>query len=314
MEIQMELTKRGIPFEIRSGIRFFEEAHIKDVLAHLKIFHNPKDEISWSRILKMLEKVGPRTAEKIFKQIDQAPKPIEAIFADSLLKLLPRGGEQGFKTLQRLMLKLTEQQDNPAEMIKTITESDYENYLKNKYPNFRERLEDLAQLGDYSVQFKSLEELLSALALVSGIEAETVVEGEVVEKEACVLSTIHQAKGLEWQTVFTVWLADGRFPSYLSFGKEEEMEEERRLFYVAVTRAKDELYLTYPMIHSGYEGQVILKTSRYLEELPDHMLDKWDVEEDSGVEEIDLNNYNHSQVREKSDFEAISLSDLDFMK
>ena len=103
-----------------------------------------------------------------------------------------------------------EQADYPAEMIKTIVESDYEEYLKNQYQNYQERMEDLEQLGSYSVQFKSLEELLSALALVSGIEAETVVEGEEGDKEACVLSTVHQAKGLEWKVVFVVWLAVSR--------------------------------------------------------------------------------------------------------
>lgn len=325
MEIQMELTKRGIPFEIRSGIRFFEEAHIKDVLAHIKVFHNPYDEISWQRILKLLDRIGPRTAEKIFTRLTQSLKPLEEILSDKIQELVPRGGERTFKQFQTLMRKLDEQKDQPAEMIKTVTESGYEDYLKNQYPNWRERLEDLEQLGSYSIQFKDLEELLSSLALVSGIEAETVVEGGESDKEACVLSTVHQAKGLEWKIVFVVWLADGRFPSYLSFGKEEEMEEERRLFYVAVTRAKDELYLSYPLIYSGYDGEVLMKTSRYLEELPESLFDKWEVEEsfDSpsaalGVaqdEEIDISDYDHKEIKNrKDDFEAISLNDLDFMK
>jgi len=313
MEIQMELTKRGIPFEIRSGIRFFEEAHIKDVLAHLKVFHNPRDEISWSRILKLLERIGPRTAEKIFQQLNQSVRPLEEALSESVLKLIPRGGERAFKQFQARLKRLGEQSDHPAEMIKTITESGYDEYLKSQYPNWRERLEDLEQLGSYSVQFKSLEELLSALALVSGIEAETVVEGEDGDKEACVLSTIHQAKGLEWKTVFVVWLADGRFPSYLSFGKEEEMEEERRLFYVAVTRAKDDLYLSYPMIYSGYDGQVLMKVSRYLEELPDDLFERWEIEEEPAEDEIDLSDYHHTRVRD-DDFEAIDIKDLDFMK
>jgi len=315
MEIQMELTKRGIPFEIRSGIRFFEEAHIKDVLAHLKIFHNPYDEISWARVLKLLERVGPRTAEKIFQRLTQSLKPVEEIFSESIAKLIPRGGERAFRDFQARLKKLSEQTDQPAEMIKTITESSYEDYLKNQYPNWQERMEDLEQLGSYSIQFKDLEELLSALALVSGIEAETVVEGQEGDKEACVLSTVHQAKGLEWKAVFVVWLADGRFPSYLSFGKDEEMEEERRLFYVAVTRAKDELYLSYPLIYSGYDGQVLMKTSRYLEELPDSLFDKWEVEEERAADEINLGEYKQVEINDKDDgFEAISLNDLDFMK
>ena len=323
MEIQMELTKRGIPFEIRSGLRFFEEAHIKDVLAHLKVFHNPRVEISWSRILKLLEKIGPRTAEKIFNQINQSDKPLEAIVSEAIVKLIPRGGERAFKSFQGLFKELSQEVDQPAEMIKSIMHSNYEDHLKEKYPNYHERLEDLEQLGSYSIQFKDLEELLSSLALVSGIESETVVEGEDGDKEACVLTTVHQAKGLEWKVVFVVWLADGRFPSYLSFGKDEEMEEERRLFYVAVTRARDELYLSYPIIYSGYDGEVIMKPSRYVEEVPEDLFDKWEVEEsfDSSAsgglaqdKETDLTDYHHVKVKEKDSFEAINIADLDFMK
>jgi len=208
-------------------------------------------------------------------------------------------------------------------MIKIVSESSYSEYLQTKYPNYRDRLEDLEQLGGYSVQYKDLEELLSSLALVSGMESETIVEGEVVDKDACVLSTIHQAKGLEWKVVFVVWLADGRFPSYLSFGKDEEMEEELRLFYVAVTRAKDELYLSYPLIYSGYDGQVLLKKSRYLEDVPAFLFDKWEIEESSSAkasedeseDEINLSDYHEVKVKDRDDgFEAISLNDLEFMK
>ena len=315
MEIQMELTKRGIPFEVRSGLRFFEEAHIKDVLAHLKVFHNPYDAIAWARVLKLLERIGSRTAEKIFQKITQSLKPLEDILSDEIISLVPRGGERAFRLFQERLRKLSERVDKPAEMIKTITESSYEDYLKTRYPNYRERLEDLEQLGSYATQFKDLEELLSALALVSGLESETVVGGEETESEACILTTVHQAKGLEWKVVFVVWLADGRFPSYLSFGKEEEMEEERRLFYVAVTRAKDELYLSYPLICSGYEGQVLMKTSRYLEEVPEELFDKWEVEEEQAERETDLTGFHETKINSRDDdFEAISINDLDFMK
>lgn len=318
MEIQMELTKRGIPFEVRSGLRFFEEAHIKDVLAHLKVFHNPYDEVSWHRILKLLDKVGPRTAEKIFTQLMQSSDPLAEILSDNILKSVQKAGERGFKNFQGLMKLLTKAKDSPADMIRIISESNYQEYLKGQYNNFRERLEDLEQLGSYAVQYKDLEELLSNLALVSGIESETVVKGEEGDDEACILTTVHQSKGLEWKAVFLVWLADGRFPSHLSFAKEEEMEEERRLFYVAVTRAKDELHLIYPLIYSGYDGEVLMKVSRYIEELPEAIYDRWEVErDDSDTEvEIDLDDYDHHHIHNSrnDDFEAIDLKDLDFMK
>jgi DNA helicase-2/ATP-dependent DNA helicase PcrA len=150
------------------------------------------------------------------------------------------------------------------------------------------------------------------------METETIVEGSEGDNEAAVLSTIHQAKGLEWKAVFIVWLADGRFPSYLSFNKEDEMEEERRLFYVAVTRAKDELYLTYPIVYSGYEGEVIMKTSRFLEELPSWTHDKWDVIPGGGLDElgndseesIDLSQYREIKVKSRDSFEAIDINQL----
>lgn len=327
MEIQLELTKRGIPFEIRSGIRFFEEAHIKDVIAYLKVFHNPQDEIAWGRILKLLPKVGPRTAEKIFQKISSAADVMAEITLDKILPLVPGGGERVFRRFQSLLLTLQEKINQPAEMIKIIIESDYAEHLKAQYPNYRERREDLQQLGSYSTQFASVEEMLSSLALASGIESETIVEAGEKEKEACVLSTVHQAKGLEWKIVFVVWLADGRFPSYLSFDKDEEMEEERRLFYVAVTRAKDELYLTYPIIYSGYDGEVIMKISRFLEELPSWAYQKWEVGRETGIgvgagiggiglgrgmreeEAVDLSEYREIKVKGAA-FEAIDIKDL----
>jgi len=315
MEVQMELTKRGIPFEIRSGLRFFEEAHIKDVIAYLRVFHNPNDEISWGRILKLLPKIGPKTAEKVFQFLCQAGDPREAVIEEGVLKIIPGGGERMFKQFQALMAQLKEKIGKPAEMIKAVSESNYADYLKEQYPNYRERLEDLEQLGSYSTQYKSLEELLSSLALASGIESETIVGGKDQEQakdgEACVLTTIHQAKGLEWKIVFVVWLADGRFPSYLSFNKEEEMEEERRLFYVAVTRAKDELYLLYPIIYSGYDGEVLMKVSRYLEELPSWAVEKWEIEEDNEEDlPVDLSQYHEVKIKGKDDFEAIDINEL----
>ncbi|MFA6430782.1 MAG: ATP-dependent helicase [Candidatus Margulisiibacteriota bacterium] len=321
MEVQMELTKRGIPFEIRSGIKFFEEAHIKDILAYLKVFHNKRDEIAWGRILKIIPKVGPKTAEKIIRQIKAAEDPIKEITSDKIVDKVPSGGERSFKRLQALLLGMLEKINSPSEMIKLACQSEYADYLKAQYPNFKERLEDLEQLGSYSTQYKDLEELLSSLALVSGLEAERVEGENGKEKEACVLTTIHQAKGLEWKAVFVVWLAEGKFPSYLSFKKEEELEEERRLFYVAVTRAKDELYLTYPIVYSSYEGEILMTPSRYLEELPSFLFEKWDVKEsfdpadNSGpvYEEeapTDISQFREVKLSGRDSFEAIDIKDL----
>ena len=100
-----------------------------------------------------------------------------------------------------------------------------------------------------------------------------------------ILTTVHQAKGLEWKVVFVIWLAEGRFPSYLSFGSDKEIEEERRLFYVAVTRSKDQLYLAYPVTYQSREGMIVLKASRFIKEISDHRYEKWLIEEESSLEE-----------------------------
>jgi DNA helicase-2/ATP-dependent DNA helicase PcrA len=272
MELQMEFTRRGIPFEIRSGLRFFEEAHIKDVLAHLKVFHNPYEELAWRRILKLIPKVGVKTSEKVWENISKTKEPLESISGKDIFSVLPKGAEGKFKEFVGTIKLLKKELGAPAEMIKTIIKRGYSDHLKAEYPNYVNRLEDLNQLASYALQYDSLEKFLSELALVGGIVAEDIVASGNGDNEACVLSTVHQAKGLEWSRVFIIWLADGRFPSYLTFGNKAQEEEERRLFYVAVTRTKDELYLIYPLTYSGFDGEVLMKASRFLEEIPDYAM------------------------------------------
>lgn len=288
MELQMELTRRGIPFEVRSGLRFFEEAHIKDVLSHLKVFHNPYDELAWRRILKLIPQVGIKTAEKIWQYISKTKEPLKAISTKDALPIVPKGAERKFKEFAGTLKILEDELNSPAEMIKTVVERGYSEYLKAEYPNYVNRIEDLDQLANYALQYDSLEKLLSDLALVGGMVAEDIVEAGVPDKEACVLSTVHQAKGLEWSRVFIIWLAEGRFPSYLSFGEHGAEEEERRLFYVAVTRTKDELYLSYPLTYSGFDGEVLMKASRFVEEIPEERYEEWTVEGESPLGEIQL--------------------------
>ncbi|MCX5726471.1 MAG: ATP-dependent helicase [Candidatus Saganbacteria bacterium] len=288
MELQMEFTRRGIPFEIRSGLRFFEEAHIKDVLAHLKVFHNPYEELAWRRILKLIPKVGVKTSEKVWENISKTKEPLESISGKDIFSVLPKGAEAKFKEFVGTIKLLKKELGAPAEMIKTIIKRGYSDHLKAEYPNYVNRLEDLNQLASYALQYDSLEKFLSELALVGGIVAEDIVAAGNGDNEACVLSTVHQAKGLEWSRVFIIWLADGRFPSYLTFGNKAQEEEERRLFYVAVTRTKDELYLIYPLTYSGFDGEVLMKASRFLDEIPEDKYEEWTVEGESPFREINL--------------------------
>jgi DNA helicase-2/ATP-dependent DNA helicase PcrA len=153
----------------------------------------------------------------------------------------------------------------------------YEEYLHAKYPDYVERIEDIKQIGNYASQYKSTGSFLSELALLGTVESETIVFGGE-EDEKVVLSSVHQAKGLEWDVVFIIWLADGYFPSSRSLKSLEGEEEERRLFYVAVTRAKDELYLCYPIMNEkAYMESYIMKPSRFLKELKEDCYERWEV-------------------------------------
>ena len=278
MELQMELTRRDIPFEIRSGLRFFEQAHIKDVVAFLRVMVNPNDEISWKRILKMFPRIGKKTADHIYEYLKTFPDPVHLFITKEI-------GEQ-FKSIQpdnveRLSLLFGEleglaRHDAPSEMISAVLAHGYMEYLKYTYPNHENRLEDINQLMNFSTGYDSLVNFLSELSLMSGITGEEVVGG-AGEDERVILTTIHQAKGLEWKAVFVVWCAEGRFPNPKAV-EEGGVEEERRLFYVAATRAMDQLYLCYPlMIFDRQIGSVILRPSRFIAELKSSHYEEWQV-------------------------------------
>ncbi|UCD84280.1 MAG: ATP-dependent helicase [Deltaproteobacteria bacterium] len=280
MELQMELTRRGIPFEVRSGLRFFEQAHIKDVTAYLRIVHNPNDELSWKRVVKLCPRIGNRTADKIWGYISSRENGLKAARNKELLSQLPRGAEEGWKRFMSLLknLQTPEILKFPGQMIQVVLEEGYHEYLQNIYPNYQARLEDLNQLSDFAVQYDSLESFLSELALLSSVTGEDVVGGE--DDEMVALSSVHQAKGLEWKVVLIIWLSEGRFPAAKALNDPEGEEEERRLFYVAATRAKDELYLCYPMmLPEGRYQSILLRPSRFIQELSETTYEQWQIDE-----------------------------------
>jgi DNA helicase II / ATP-dependent DNA helicase PcrA len=288
LELQLELVRRDIPYVIRSGVRFFEQAHIKDVISYLRLIVNPHDELAWKRVLKLIPKVGNATANRIWERIAFAAEPL-ALVRRADFDARPRSTE-GWADFVRLIEQLIspENVDRPAAQVALILSSGYEEHLQNTYENADLRAEDLRQLSNYAARFDSTEEFLSELALVNterfgapqGTTAEDVVMGGD-EDEKLVLSSVHQAKGLEWREVFLIWAADGKFPSARSLRDAESEEEERRLFYVAVTRAKDELYLCYPLVVTDWSRQtVIQKPSRFITEVPRELCEIWSVEED----------------------------------
>ncbi len=326
IELQLELTKRNIPYRVQSGVRFFEQAHIKDVVSYLKIIVNPRDELAWKRILKMIPSVGNATANRIFEFVsgrvsssgfrvqgevqtggnatarkraggelqtlgfeerDSDGSFTEHLFTDMPI---PRAKKAWAKFVELLEnLTSDDNRNNPSKQIELILSSGYEEHLNATYENADARLEDLQGLATYAGKSDSTEDFLSELALISterfaeptAVAGEDVVQGGE-EDELLTLTSVHQAKGLEWNAVFLIWAAEGKFPSPRSLKELDSEEEERRLWYVAITRAKDELYLTYPLMIVDYKRQtVIQKPSRFITECPPALFEIWNLEEEA---------------------------------
>ncbi len=271
MELQMELTRRRLPFEVRSGLRFFEQAHIKDIVSYLKVLVNPQDEAAWKRILQLLPGIGIKTSQKIFSRIQATPDPLEACLEEQMQAIVPKGARPHWGGMRETLsgLSQTGTEVSPAALIKTTLESGYRDLMRSKYLDADSRIDDVEQFLSFALQYDSLGDFLSELALMTSTETEE-VQAEGAAQETVKLTTIHQAKGLEWSIVFVICLVEGRFPNPNNFTSLEDEEEERRLFYVAVTRGKDRLYLCSPRRQKESTGYMsVLKPSRFLRELPD---------------------------------------------
>jgi DNA helicase-2/ATP-dependent DNA helicase PcrA len=276
MELQMEFQRRGIPFEVRSGLKFFEQAHIKDVLSFLKVLANPHDEISWKRILKLIPGIGNVTAGKIWNMIEAAGKPVDEIANAS--RLVPKKAIGGFNLFIDTLGDIRDEKYHtaPAEAIDYVLRHGYEDHLYNNYPNAEMRIEDIEQMVRFALRSDSLEMFLADMTLQGVAEAEA--EGADNTNGRVVLSTVHQAKGLEWDAVFLVGMNDGKFPSAKSLRNNDE-EEERRLFYVGVTRAREALYFCYPVTSDDWSSTGMIQPSRFISELPADCFEEISVED-----------------------------------
>jgi ATP-dependent DNA helicase UvrD/PcrA len=282
IELQLELSRRGIPYLITSGVRFFEQAHVKDVTSFVRFVANPRDEVAFKRMVKLLPGIGNKSADNHWRAWETGLNERGEITSWGERLLTMPVGSKSKKSWEQLAHTLDEiapggQANPPSEMITSIVEAIYDDYAKANFTNYELRHEDLNQLAAFARQFKDLHEFLSQLALISNIDAEPALD-QSTDTEAVNLSSVHQAKGLEYHTVFVIWLSDGMFPSTRSLETRDAIEEERRLFYVAITRARDELYLTFPHMRlSGGFGDIFQRPSRFLKEIPTQLIEDWEI-------------------------------------
>jgi DNA helicase II / ATP-dependent DNA helicase PcrA len=269
-DLEIELARADLPFVKRGGFRFVESAHVKDLLAHLRVLANPRDVVSWIRVLCLLDGVGPKTAAEVARHVEASGRGAEAV-GDA-----PRRGAlgEGLVPLARLFRGLGESHVSPADAVARVL-AHYLPILRAQYRDDHPKRErDLDHLATIAARYDAIESMLSDFALEPPNDAVGgALAGEDEGEGRLVLSTIHSAKGLEWHTVFLLWAADGRFPSTFAAASEDELEEERRLCYVAVTRAKEQLYLSYPaQFFERTGGFVFARPTRFVDDLPDHVL------------------------------------------
>jgi len=288
LEVQMELTVRKIPFVLTSGLRFFEQAHIKDVSAFLRFVANRRDEESFMRMVALLPGCGPVAADNLWREWlasgwagrDDLPVRFSEVMLN--FKKVPK---KALKHWQQLCYTLDELAPNgftaaPGAMIFSVLEGVYNEYLEAAFENYESRRSDLEQLSQFGTDFEDIVEFLSQLSLLGSVDGEPGAADSGPDADKVTLSSIHQAKGLEWQAVFLIWLVDGQFPNGRILETEDlaMLEEERRLFYVAITRAKDHLCLTYPITNpKSYSGDVMCTPSRFLGDFPADLVEEWDV-------------------------------------
>jgi DNA helicase-2/ATP-dependent DNA helicase PcrA len=272
--LEIELSKRAIPFQKFGGPKFMETAHIKDVIAHLRVLLNPDDIISYNRILLLLKGIGAATVNSVIPILKGQQNPdIKLLPSKKVSSILPL-----LKTLEILRPKLPT--SKPSDIVEEVI-AYYRPILKDKYDDFTKREKDLDHLQYLSGQYSSLEDFISDMALEPPDKSVEGMYKNNIDDEALTISTIHSAKGLEWDSVFIIGAVDGRFPSAYSFNSEEEMDEELRLMYVATTRAKNNLFITYPVDMYDYSMNMVLsKPSRFLDGIPDDILELWDITEE----------------------------------
>ncbi|RLA82636.1 MAG: ATP-dependent helicase, partial [Deltaproteobacteria bacterium] len=260
--LEISLTRRGIPYRTYGGLKFIETAHIKDLVSHVKVVANPLDELAWHRVLMLIDGIGPRTAERMISEILRTGEWRPALAA---MRENPRSGP-GISRLYAALERATAPNVTFPEVVSTLIDY-YLPILRDKYDDYQRRAGDIDSLRQIARSYRSVETFLLDLVAIEPAEQSVEERQDLhLDVRPLVLSTIHSAKGLEWEVVFIMGVAEGHLPISYSHLSEEDIEEERRLLYVAITRAKRELFLT--MSHEGYRGGIttFCRLSRFLDD------------------------------------------------
>jgi DNA helicase-2/ATP-dependent DNA helicase PcrA len=270
LDLQLELARLQIPYQITSGVRFFEQAHIRDLVALLRFVYNPSDTAAWNRIAVLLPKVGDKNASKIHAAaLDHArlmqQNFIDALGTDDVASKVPKDAREEWPKFVASLQQVSEMMRTmkPHNAVEIALDGWYGDYLKGAFANYVSRLDDLKSLIGFASRYEDMQELLAQIMLLN---SETSDRSADPDADALRLTTVHQAKGLEFAAVFLISLADGMFPLRRAI-EAGDVEEERRLFYVAVTRARDELYLCFPKVNTKGGPAMLMTPSRFLQEL-----------------------------------------------
>jgi DNA helicase II / ATP-dependent DNA helicase PcrA len=271
LEIQLAFSKAGIPYQITSGVKFFERQHVRDLIAFVQFVANPRNESAWNRIAVLLPKVGDKGAQKIYAAAFDHAKLmqrdfIDALATDDVKTKVSKDAKDEWSSFCASLKQISDvmRTGKPESVISTAIDGWYADYMKGEYADYIDRMEELKALIGFASRFDDVAEMLSQVALMNGETSERHVD---IPPDTVKLTTVHQSKGLEFDVVFVIGVADGMFPGRRAI-EADDVEEERRLFYVAVTRAKNELYICYPKVATrAGPGGLLLTPSRFITEL-----------------------------------------------
>lgn len=281
-DLEVELNRKNIPFVKYGGQKFTEAAHIKDVLAHVRVLVNPMDTIAWNRVLMLLDGIGPKTAQDLFEWIRLAKNPYQLDLSDSTSKSYI----DQLKELSKLLIDIKENDRSVSKVIELIV-GYYRDFCKDRYDDYPKRLKDLEAFINVSESFTSLPKMLEELALDPITATAVDTEQKTKEEAPLILSTIHSAKGLEWKHVFIIQCLDGIIPSAYSVEDEEQLDEELRLLYVAATRAEEMLYFSYPVLAQSAYGDYFTQPSRFIKEMNEELVEEWKLIEEEQNQQLD---------------------------